>query len=112
MTLTLTGVLHLVAPRPFERLIPRRLPGTARAWAVGSGYAELVTAGLLLAPATRRLGGVVAAALFLGVWPGNVKMAWDWRHESLLRQLVSVGRLPLQIPMIGSAVRIARYASV
>lgn len=108
--LTAMGVLHLVKPEPFERLIPERLPGTARQWAVGSGYAELATAGLLLLPATRRVGGAAAAALFIGVWPGNVTMAWDRRHEPWPRQLVALGRLPLQIPMITGAMRIARYA--
>ena len=110
VALTGMGALHLVKPGPFERLIPEQLPGTARQWAIGSGYAELATAGLLLVPATRRAGGVVAAALFLGVWPGNVKMAWDWRHRPLEKQLISLGRLPLQIPLIASAVKIAKYA--
>ena len=108
--LTAMGVLHLVRPGPFERLIPDRLPGTARAWAVGSGYAELATAALLLLPRTRRLGGAAAVALFIGVWPGNVKMAWDRRHEPWQRRVVPLGRLPLQIPLITSAARIARYA--
>lgn len=110
LALTGMGVLHLVQPRPFERLIPEQLPGTARQWAIGSGYAELATAGLLLVPATRKLGGVAATALFLGVWPGNMKMAWDWRHRPMEKQLISLGRLPLQIPMIASAVKIAKYA--
>ncbi len=110
LALTGMGVLHLVQPRPFERLIPEQLPGTARQWAIGSGYAELATAGLLLVPATRKLGGVAATALFLGVWPGNMKMAWDWRHRPMDKQLISLGRLPLQIPMIASAVKIAKYA--
>lgn len=110
IALTGMGVLHLVKPEPFERLIPEQLPGTARAWAIGSGYAELATAGLLLVPATRKLGGIAATALFLGVWPGNMKMAWDWRHRPLEKQLISLGRLPLQIPLIVSAVKIAKYA--
>ena len=110
LALTGMGALHLVRPEPFERLIPEQLPGTARDWAVGSGYAELATAALLLIPATRKLGGVAATALFIGVWPGNLKMAWDWRHRPLEKQLISLGRLPLQLPMIGSAVKIAKYA--
>ena len=110
LALTGMGALHLVKPEPFERLIPQKLPGTARDWAVGSGYAELATAALLLVPATRKLGGVAATALFIGVWPGNMKMAWDWRHRPLTKQLTSLGRLPLQLPMIASAVKIAKYA--
>lgn len=110
VALTGMGALHLVKPEPFERLIPEQLPGTARNWALGSGYAELATAGLLLVPATRKLGGVAATALFIGVWPGNMKMAWDWRHRPLDQQLISLGRLPLQLPMIASALKIAKYA--
>lgn len=110
LALTGMGALHLVKPEPFERLIPQQLPGTARDWALGSGYAELATAALLLVPATRKLGGIAATALFIGVWPGNMKMAWDWRHRPLEKQLVSLGRLPLQLPMIASAVKIAKYA--
>ncbi|GED00265.1 membrane protein [Kocuria varians] len=104
------GVLHLVRPEKFDPLILEQLPGTPRQWSLGSGYAELAVGALLLVPATRRIGGAAAAALFVGVWPGNVKMAWDWRHEPASRQVVSLGRLPLQIPMIVSAVRIARNA--
>lgn len=110
VALTAMGALHLVKPEPFERLIPEQLPGTARDWALGSGYAELATAALLLVPATRKLGGIAATALFIGVWPGNMKMAWDWRHRSLDKQLIALGRLPLQLPMIASAVKIAKYA--
>ncbi|WP_423447345.1 hypothetical protein AABM36_03140 [Kocuria sp. KSNUG] len=104
------GVLHLVRPAGFDKLVPEQLPGTARQWSVYSGYVELATAALLLVPATRRVGGAVSAALFVGVWPGNWKMAWDWRHEPASKQVISLGRLPLQIPMIVSAVKIARDA--
>ncbi|WP_270264156.1 hypothetical protein [Kocuria marina] len=110
LALTGMGTLHLVKPEPFDHLIPEQLPGTARQWSIGSGFAELGTAALLLIPATRKAGGVAAAALFVGVWPGNFKMAWDWRPASAAKQAVSLGRLPLQIPMIMSAVRIAKNA--
>lgn len=110
LALTGMGTLHLVKPEPFDHLIPEQLPGTARQWSIGSGFAELGTAALLLIPATRKAGGVAAAALFVGVWPGNFKMAWDWRHASAAKQTISLGRLPLQIPMIMSAVKIAKNA--
>ncbi|MCG7432302.1 hypothetical protein MHK71_07230 [Kocuria indica] len=110
LALTGMGALHLVKPEPFDHLIPEQLPGTARQWSIGSGFAELGTAALLLIPATRKAGGVAAAALFVGVWPGNFKMAWDWRHASAAKQAISLGRLPLQIPMIMSAVKIAKNA--
>lgn len=39
--LTTTGVLHLVAPAPFDAIVPRSLPGTPRFWTLASGVAEL-----------------------------------------------------------------------
>src|SRR4028118_2224575 len=45
--------LPRVRPRTYEWLVPPEL-GDARAWGLGSGVAEVVTAVLLSAPATRR----------------------------------------------------------
>lgn len=102
------GVLHFVRPEPFDRLVPAVLPGGARAWTLGSGVAELAVAALLANPSTRRAGGVAAAGLFVGVFPGNVKMAWDWRHASPARQAVAYGRLPLQADLVARALTVAR----
>lgn len=102
------GVLHFVRPEPFDGLIPPFLPGSARGWTHGSGVAELAVAGLLAVPRTRRAGGRAAQALFLGVWPGNAWMAWRWRRRPWPAQLVSLGRLPLQVPLIRAAGRVAR----
>lgn len=104
------GVLHLVRPGLFDGLIPRALPGPPRAWTLGSGMAELGVGALLLDPRTRRAGGWAAAALFVGVWPGNVTMAWRSRRESRARQAVAMARLPLQVPLIAGALRIAHSA--
>ena len=103
-----TGMLHLAVPGVYERIIPEALPGTPRQWAVWSGVAELGVAGLLAMPRTRRLGGAASAALLVGVWPGNLKMALDWRDKPWPAQAVAIGRLPLQIPLIRSAMAIAR----
>lgn len=105
---TVTGVLHLVAPGVFVPLIPKALPGARRQWAVWSGVAELGVAGLLAVPRTRRLGGAASAALLIGVWPGNLKMALDWRDKPWPMQAVAIGRLPLQITLIRAAGVIAR----
>ena len=50
----------------------------------------------------------MAAALFVGVFPGNIKMAVDWSDRSLVEQLIAYGRLPLQIPLILWAMRVAK----
>lgn len=101
--LTGMGVLHFAKPEPFDGLIPRDLPGSPRAWTYGSGVAELGVAALLAVPKTRRLGGRAASLLFLGVFPGNVVMAWRWRRRPAVWQLISLGRLPLQADLIRRA---------
>ncbi|GAA4733774.1 membrane protein [Isoptericola chiayiensis] len=110
--LTVTGTLHLVRPRVFEGLIPRAL-GSPRAWVVGSGVAELACAAAVAVPATRRAGGYATAGLFVGVFPGNVKMALDShagaRHWSRDPR-VAWGRLPLQVPLVAWAWQVARSA--
>lgn len=104
------GVAHFVAPKPFDSIVPPNLPLglTPRRATQLSGVAELTTAALLAAPKTRRLGGVAAATLFAAVFPANVHMAQQWSDKPLPLKLGAYARLPLQLPMIVSAVRIAR----
>ena len=107
-TLTTTGVLHLVAPAPFDRIVPRSLPGTPRFWTLASGIAELGVAAAVAAPRTRRLGAAAAAVLFVAVFPANVKMARDWSDRPLPVRAVAWARLPLQLPLIGWALAVRR----
>lgn len=62
------GVVHFVAPKPFDDIVPAGLPGDPRLYTYASGVAELGTGALLLAPKTRRLGGTLAALLFIAVF--------------------------------------------
>ncbi|GAA1632035.1 DoxX family protein [Actinoplanes couchii] len=102
------GVLHFAAPRPFDGIVPRSLPGSPRTWTYLSGAAELAVAAAVAHPRTRRAGGLAAAALFVAVFPANVKMAMDSRHASPVRRAVAFGRLPLQAPLIVWALRATR----
>lgn len=105
------GVLHFVAPKQFDGLIPPELPGSRRTWTYGSGVAELAVAVLLANRDTRALGGAAATALFVGVFPGNLQMARAWRGKPVWPyQVIAWGRLPLQIPMILAADKIRREA--
>jgi uncharacterized membrane protein len=89
-----TGILHFAVPDPYVRIIPRLLPGSwARPLVYASGAAELVAAGLL---AKRRQGWWVVALLVL-VFPANVQMALDDPN------VLTIGRLPLQLPMVWAA---------
>lgn len=102
--LTTTGTLHFTVPKPFDALVPPALPGTPRFWTYASGAAELGVAGLLAVPRTRRLGGSLAAALFVAVLPGNVQaVRLFWRRPAL--RAVMIARLPLQIPLVTEALK-------
>ncbi|GAB2583315.1 DoxX family protein [Microlunatus antarcticus] len=101
-----TGTAHLVRPHTFDAALPDWLPGTKRAWAVGSGVAELVCGALVALPSTRRLGGLASAALFVVVFPGNVHMAVTARTPQA--RAVTLARLPLQVPLVLWALRAAR----
>ncbi|WP_431941823.1 DoxX family protein [Nocardia grenadensis] len=107
------GVLHFVAPKPFDSIVPPQLPGKARSYTYWSGVAEIGVGTALLIPRTRRLGGRLAALLFIAVFPANIQFAADSvrnpKAPSILTA-VSVLRLPLQWPMITSALAVSRRA--
>ena len=108
--LVLGGVGHFVAPRVYDSIVPRALPGRRRSWTVASGVAE-VAAGLAVAnPGTRRAGGLAAAAVFAGVFPANVHMAWQWRHRAWPYRVAALARLPLQAPLVAWGLRVASAA--
>lgn len=109
--LAAAGVTHFVRPGFYDPIVPRALPGPARFWTYASGVAELAVAAAVAHPATRRTGGLAAAALFAAVLPANVQMAHDWRRRSPAERAVAYGRLPLQAPLIWWAVRVARGRS-
>lgn len=102
------GVLHFVAPKPFDSIVPTELPGTARFYTYASGVGELATGALLAAPRTRRLGALAAIALFVAVFPGNLNMVRLWWHKPLPMRIAAIARLPLQIPMITAALKVYR----
>lgn len=110
--LTSTGLLHFAAPAPFDAIVPEQLPGTARTWTYLSGTAELLIAVLIADPRTRRLGGLLAALLFVAVFPANVKMAIDWPDRPAWIRALAYGRLPLQIPLVLWALLVYRRARV
>ncbi|WP_346622824.1 hypothetical protein [Blastococcus montanus] len=101
-----SGGLHLVRPRTYEWLVPPEL-GDARAWVVASGVAEIGTAALLAAPATRRAGGWAAAGLLLAFVPAHLHTFRVIPREALPLAVATL-RLPLQAPMVAAALRVAR----
>ena len=104
---TVSGTVHLVKPDVFRPLVPSWVPAH-REVIVGSGVAELACAAGLAVPATRRCAGWATAALFVAVWPANWQMALDARERSTAYQVAVWLRVPLQVPLVGWALRTAR----
>ena len=108
--LTVAGLNHFVVPRFYDAMIPSQLPGKPRTWTYGSGLAEIAVGAAVAVPATRRRGALAAAWLFVCVLPGNIQMALDaFRHRrSPAERVVLLLRLPVQLPLIGWALRVSR----
>jgi uncharacterized membrane protein len=103
-----SGALHLAKPEIYEPLMPDFVPAH-RELILGSGVAEIVCALGMLHPRTRKVAGLASAALLVGVFPGNVKMADDARKSGNQKfQAIAYGRLPLQLPMIRAALKAAK----
>ncbi|GAB2660834.1 membrane protein [Saccharopolyspora gloriosae] len=109
--LATAGVLHFAKPKPFDSIVPKQLPGSARTWTYVSGVAELGCAAAVAHPKWRRFGGLLTAGLFVGVFPANVQMALDYRRKPLPQRAIAYGRLPLQLPLIAWAWRVRSSAT-
>lgn len=105
-----SGILHLVRPRIFETIVPRRLP-ERRGLVYVSGVAELACAAALLHPRTRKIAGWASVALLVSIFPANVQMAVTEGKRanrgtgSRGKQIATLARLPLQIPLIRTALK-------
>jgi uncharacterized membrane protein len=108
--LAAAGITHLAKPKPYDRIVPRALPGSARQWTYGSGVVELATAAAIAHPRTRYAGAGAAAGLFVAVFPANVKMARDWRGRGTAARTAAYARLPLQAPLVAWALSVRRQA--
>jgi uncharacterized membrane protein len=101
-----SGVLHLVRPATYEWLVPPEL-GSARPWVTVTGLGEIGTAALLAGPATRRAGGWAAAGLLLVFVPAHLH-TFRVIPKKPVPMSVALVRLPLQVPLIRAALKVAR----
>ncbi len=112
--LLVAGSAHFVVPRSYQRIVPRLLADPAF-WVRWSGVAEIICAGLVAFPRTRRPAAIATAGLFVAVFPANVQMALDGGLPGASFPLgsaaVAWARLPLQIPLVVWAWRVARSAA-
>jgi uncharacterized membrane protein len=102
------GTLHFLVPKPFDDIVPAELPGGARLYTYASGVAEVSIGALLLPRSTRRHAALAAVLLFIGVFPANVNMCRLWWDKPWPMRVAALARLPLQIPMITTALKIRR----
>ena len=103
-----SGVVHLLRPQTYEPLMPEFVPAH-REVILASGLLELACAAGLLTQRFRRPAAWASAALLVGVFPANLKMADDARRgRSTGYKAAAYGRLPLQLPLIRMALRAAR----
>lgn len=105
-------VFHLARPRVFEHMIPDWLPGDPGMWNLAATVAEGTSAILLAREETAAWGGRLAFATFLGVWVANLQAAVDGGYRSAPGWLSTPEaawlRVPLQLPLLWWAGRIAR----
>jgi uncharacterized membrane protein len=108
------GSAHFLRPDLFDLIVPRALPGPARAYTVVSALAELALAVGLIRRSTRRAAGYAAAVFFVAVLPANLQMALDGGmpgHTGFLgNPTLAWARLPFQIPLVWSAFQVGRGA--
>ncbi|MDQ2727264.1 MAG: DoxX family protein [Actinomycetota bacterium] len=103
---SISGVVHLVHPTTFTRIVPDFLPArTALVYA--SGVAELACAAGLWRRA--RWAGIAAAVLLVAIWPANLQMAINAQHGHVVATKVEDWiRFPLQLPLIWCALQARR----
>jgi uncharacterized membrane protein len=105
------GILHFAIPNGFDSIIPDEIPVSKRALTYASGVAELTIGAGLLLPRTRRVSALAAAVLFVAVFPANVNTVRVVKDRPIGYRLAAIVRLPLQVPLITSAVRVFRRSA-
>lgn len=95
------GLLHLVKPAPYIRIMPPWLPAPATLVFV-SGIFQILGGIGVLVPATRVAAGWGLVALLVAVFPANLQMLLDAqaRGASPAWLAALAARLPLQAALI------------
>jgi uncharacterized membrane protein len=96
------GANHFIHPEFYLRIIPPQLPAHDAINAI-SGIAEIIIGAMIALPQTQRLGGWLAIALLIAVFPANIYL---FMHQELFPGVPPIAhalRLPLQLVFIAWA---------
>jgi len=100
------GLNHFVNPEFYLRIIPPYLPAHDAINAI-SGAAEMIIGVMFAAPSTRRLGGWLAIALLVAVFPANIYL---FMHQEIFPDVPPLAHL-LRLPLQALFIAWAYYAS-
>ena len=93
------GINHFIRPDFYLKIMPAWLP-LHKELVFISGVAEVLCAVLLLFYKTRRLGAWALIALLIAVFPANIQMLLDYKHDNNPMLWVAILRLPIQLLLI------------
>jgi uncharacterized membrane protein len=102
VVMIIAGVMHFVAPKYYELIVPRMLPWP-RLIVRLSGVAEAALGAGLLVPQVQRYAAWGLIALFIAVFPANVSQAMRKIPYGRLPLWLTWARLPLQAGFIAWA---------
>jgi uncharacterized membrane protein len=98
----ITGLLHLVRPRTFIKIMPPWIPWH-RFMVLFSGILEILFGSMLLIPSLSQIGAWGLICVLIGVFPANVHMALHSEEFSFIPAWLLWARLPIQFVLIGWA---------
>ena len=93
------GINHFIRPDFYLKIMPAWLP-LHKELVFISGVAEVLCAVLLLFSKTRCLGAWAVIALLIAVFPANIQMLLDYKHDNNPMLWVAILRLPIQLLLI------------
>ena len=93
------GINHFIRPDFYLKIMPAWLP-LHKELVFISGVAEVLCAVLLLFSKTRPLGAWAVIALLIAVFPANLQMLIDYKHDHNPMLWVAILRLPIQLLLI------------
>jgi uncharacterized membrane protein len=101
------GINHFAIPTFYKKIMPPWLPYHLPLIYI-SGAAEIILGLLLLPASTRKLAAWGIIVLLVAVFPANVQMMLNYRHQQNPYLWIAILRLPIQLLLIRWAYQFIR----